>query len=105
MASHGARWTVAEMSVNEAFEEIQEILREVASLPSPSRLVAVRYTQCRSVLLGSVIRPALPGFLIQCVSAHKFHDFINLYHADLDARLAFISGAFRETRSLVNRGR
>lgn len=75
-------------------KDLEEILRVVATTASPSRPAAVRYTQCRDVLLAGDTRAALPGFIVQCVSIYKFHDFINLYDADPAARIAFIQSAF-----------
>lgn len=75
-------------------KELEELLRVVASSGSPPRPSAVRYTQCRDALLASELRAAVPGFVVQCVSIYKFHDFINLYHPDADARVAFIANAF-----------
>lgn len=77
-------------------KELEEILRVVATTASPSRPAAVRYTQCRDALLGGEARAALPGFIVQCVSIYKFHDFINLYDADPSARTAFIHAAFNK---------
>ena len=75
-------------------KEMEQLLRVVASSGSPPRPSAVRYTQCRDALLASDLRSAVPGFVVQCVSIYKFHDFISLYHSDVGARLAFIEGAF-----------
>ena len=88
-------------STQEALQEIEELLRAVASAGTPHRLSAVRYTHCRDVLLGSDVRSALPGFLIQCVSIYKFHDFINLYDPKTDARLQFVESAFAKCRELL----
>lgn len=75
-------------------KEMEELLRVVATTGSPSRPAAVRYTQYRDALLAGEGRAALPGFVVQCVSVYKFHDFINLYDADASARTAFIENAF-----------
>ncbi len=75
-------------------KELEEILRVVATTASPSRPAAVRYTQCRDALLAGEARASIPGFIVQCVSIYKFHDFINLYDADTAARTAFIRDAF-----------
>jgi hypothetical protein len=75
-------------------KEMEQLLRVVASSGSPPRPSAVRYTQCRDSLLASDLRSTVPGFVVQCVSIYKFHDFINLYHSDVGARLAFIESAF-----------
>ena len=89
-------------STKEALEEILDLLRSVASSGSPHRLSAVRFTHCRSVLLQSEYRSALPGFLIQCVSIYKFHDFINLYDPKPEARVAFVNDAFAMLRGKAN---
>lgn len=75
-------------------KEMEELLRVVASTGSPPRPSAVKYTQCRDALLASDQRSAVPGFVVQCVSIYKFHDFINLYHPQIAARVAFIANAF-----------
>ena len=82
------------MPARAVMKEMEELLREVSTASSPSRPTAVRYTQCRDALLASGDRAAVPGFILQCVSVYKFHDFINLYHADAGARIAFIENAF-----------
>lgn len=63
---------------------------------------AVRYTQCRSVLLDSELRPAMPGFLVQCVSLDKFQTFIYLYDPDPAARIALVDAAFDKGRTLLD---
>lgn len=85
----------------ETLQEMEELLRAVAS-STPHRLSAVRYTHCRAILLAGELRPALPGFLIQCVSIYKFHDFINLYDPKATARLAFLNAAFNECRAMLD---
>jgi hypothetical protein len=50
------------------------------------------------MLLASQARAHMPGFLHQCASISKFHDFINLYHPSAEARLAFLDGALGERR-------
>jgi hypothetical protein len=62
-------------------------------------VAAVRYTVCREALLGSELRSDVPGFLIQCVSIYKFHDFINLFDPKTDARIAFVEAAFSKCRA------
>lgn len=84
------------MTARAVMAEMEELLREVATAGSPSRPTAVRYTQCRDALMAGDIRPAVPGFIFQCVSVYKFHDFINLYDADAGARIAFIESAFNK---------
>jgi hypothetical protein len=79
----------------EALSEMQEILRSAASEGSSARLPAVRYTVCRETLLKSDMRPLLPGFLIQCLTFSRFHDFIRLYHPQVEKRVAFIDSEFQ----------
>ena len=76
--------------VQSALEELHALLRDVAGSSTPHRSAAVRYTTCRSVLLDSELRPLLPGFLVQCVSIARFHEFINLYHYRHEARIGFV---------------
>jgi len=83
-------------------KELEELLRVVASSGSPPRPSAVTYTQCRDALLASELRSVVPGFVVQCVSIYKFHDFINLYHPDVDARLAFIGNSFATGDGLLD---
>jgi hypothetical protein len=77
----------------EALEEMQSLLLRTCSVSTPNRVSAVRYTLCRTILMDGELRPALPGFLIQCVSIFKFHDFISLYDPRAEARIAFVEGA------------
>jgi hypothetical protein len=86
----------------DALEEMQELLRSVSSSRSPHRLSAVRYTHCRSILLDSELRPAMPGFLIQCVSLDKFQTFIYLYDPTPEARIALVDAAFDKGRALLD---
>ena len=86
----------------DAVEEMQELLRSVCSSRSPHRLSAVRYTHCRSVLLGSELRPAMPGFLVQCVSLDKFQTFIYLYDPTPEARVALVDAAFDKVAALLD---
>jgi hypothetical protein len=87
-------------SAADALQEIRKLLKEVSSASSPPRLSAVRYTLCRAALLNSALRHSLPGFLIQCVSIYKFHDFITLYDPRPEARLAFLDGALGASKSI-----
>ena len=82
-----------------ALNEMQELLRATAAGSSPSRIAAVRYTLCRTTLMEGELRPALPGFLVQCVSIFKFHDFITLYDPRTETRLAFLEAALAKARS------
>jgi hypothetical protein len=81
----------------EALAELHDILLLATLETSPPRLAAQRYTACRDVLLRSELRRTLPGFLQQCLTVSRFHDFIHLYHASIEARVAFIDGAMRES--------
>ena len=89
-------------STRDALEEIQELLSAASSASSPHRLSAVRYTLCRAALLESEVRAALPGFIIQCVSIYKFHDFIHLYDPKAEARRAFVDAAFSSCRAMLD---
>ncbi len=86
----------------QALEEMQQILRTAASAGTPNRLAAVRYTECRGALLGSNLRPVLPGFLLQCVSVFKFTDFISLFDPRPQARIAFIDQALEPCWSFLD---
>jgi len=81
---------------------MEELLRAVASSSTPHRFSAVRYTHCREALLASPMRAAVPGFLIQCVSIYKFHDFINLFDPKADARIAFVEAALSKCRGVLD---
>lgn len=81
-------------SARDAVQELEALLHELSSGASPPpRSAAVHYMQCRSALIDGAIRPSVPGFLIQCISASKFYEFIRLYHPDPRARREFISDA------------
>jgi hypothetical protein len=86
----------------DALEEMQELLRSVSSSRSPHRLSAVRYTHCRTLLLGSELRPAMPGFLVQCVSLDKFQTFIYLYDPTPEARIGLVDAAFDKVAALLD---
>ena len=89
-------------NMRDALEEMQELLRTIALVGSPPRHSAVRYTLCRTALIESELRQALPGFMIQCVSASKFHDFIHLYDPKAEARIAFVDAAFSGGRARLD---
>lgn len=89
-------------STRDALEEMQELLRTVALMGTPPRHSAVRYTLCRSALIDSDLKTALPGFLTQCVSISKFHDFIHLYDPKSEARIAFVDAAFSACRARLD---
>ncbi len=86
----------------DVLQEMEELLRAVAASSTPHRFSAVRYTVCREALLASEVRPAIPGFLIQCVSIYKFHDFINLFDPKAEARIAFVEAAITKCRALLD---
>ncbi len=86
----------------DVLQEMEELLRAVASSSTPHRFSAVRYTVCREALLASEVRPAIPGFLVQCVSIYKFHDFINLFDPKAEARIAFVEAAINKCRALLD---
>ena len=88
----------------DALSELHSILLLAALETSPPRLAAQRYTACRDILLRSDLRRTLPGFLQQCVTVYRFHDFIHLYHMALEARVAFIDGAMRESLRRTRNG-
>ena len=94
--------TDSRATVEEALQEMEELLRAVAASSTPHRFSAVRYTHCREALLSSQLRPAVPGFLVQCVSIYKFHDFINLFDPKADARIAFVEEALSKCRALLD---
>ncbi len=83
-----------QLHAGEALGELQDILRLAAIGGSPQRLAASRYTMCREALLHSPLRPFLPGFLLQCLTIARFHDFIHLYHPSPEASLFFLEEAF-----------
>ncbi len=78
----------------EALAELQDILRAACAAVAPPRQLAPRYAACRSVLLDSELRAALPGFLTQCVSLQRFCDFIQLLSPNTAHRLAFVERSF-----------
>jgi hypothetical protein len=89
-------------STSEALEEMQALLLSTCSATTPNRVSAVRYTLCRTILMDGDLRPVLPGFLIQCVSIFKFHDFISLYDPKAEARIAFVENAFANSRAMLD---
>ena len=89
-------------TTEDVLQEMEELLRAVASSSTPHRFSAVRYTYCREALLASALRPTVPGFLIQCVSIYKFHDFINLLDPKAEARIAFVEAALDKCRAMLN---
>jgi hypothetical protein len=97
--------TVNSRNDAEVLGEMLRILRAVSGMRTPDRALAVQYTESRGTLLKSRLRPCVPGFLMQCVSVHKFHDFINLFDAEVDARIRFIERAFEGCREAPGPGR
>lgn len=83
-----------EAATRAVLTEMEDLLREVVSSPSPPRTIAVRYTRCRDALLASSWRSLIPGFIVQCVSISKFQDFISLYDPAINEQLAFLRSAF-----------
>lgn len=92
--SHNLTVDDAGPATRETLGELRELLDGVASGRTPPRLAAVSYTRLRDALLESEIRTALPGFVLQCVSVYKFHEFICLYDARPDARVEFLERVF-----------
>ncbi len=93
------------LSSKEALLEMEGLLHQLSSGASPLRSAAVRYVQCRAALLGGELRPAVPGFLVQCMSISKFYEFIHLFHPEVEARRAFISESFRGCHTAMERRR
>jgi hypothetical protein len=89
-------------NTEEALNEMEELLRTAASVGVQHRMMAVRYTEWRSVLLASEVRAAVPGFLVQCVTVDKFHTFITLYDPKAEARVQFLATAFARCRTLLS---
>ncbi len=89
----------------DALDELYEILLLGALDEPQQRLTATRYTLCREVLLRSALRPALPGFLQQCMTFDRFRDFMRLYHPLLNARVEMIDDALRASLSRAREGR
>ena len=89
----------AGLTLEQALEDIEAILRAVASSPAHYRNFAVHYMRCRDALLAGAERSVLPGFLIQCGTSEKFREFILLYDASVAARHAFIDQALGRCRT------
>ena len=90
------------LTAREALDEMEEIMRVTASEHSARRVAAVRYTRCRSALIESELRAAVPGFLVQCVSLDKFHDFISLLDPSPKTRIAFIEAGLADCRAALD---
>lgn len=89
------------LTAREALAEMREIMCLTAGDQAASRMSAVRYTRCRSVLIESDFRSSVPGFLVQCVSLSRFHDFISLLDPNPKIRIAFIDAAFAGCRDTL----
>ena len=83
-----------DLSADEAWSELQELLRFVATQP-PHRHMAALYTTLRDTLLKSDYQRHLPGFMLQCLTLDRYRDFIHLYDPSTEARLDFLSRSFR----------
>ena len=79
----------------EAFAELKELLLLAASGGSPQRVAATRYTICRDTLFRSDLGSLMPGFLRQCLTIYRFHDFIHLYAPTLEERAQFVGESLR----------
>jgi hypothetical protein len=90
------------LAPREALVEIAEIMLLTAGDHATRRVVAVRYTRCRSALIESGLRPSVPGFLVQCVSLDKFHDFISLLDPDPKIRIAFVEAGLAGCRDALD---
>ena len=76
--------------VAEHYAELAELVDRACAGGVPGRELAQRYAVCRQVLLQELDRTALPGFVVQCVSVHRFIEFITLFHPEIEARRAFL---------------
>jgi hypothetical protein len=92
----------SDLTTIQALDELQELMRLVATGESPQRLAATTYTACRELLLKSELRPLLPGFLHQCLTIYRFKDFIQLYSPGDKERVAFIDDSFRACDTRAN---
>jgi len=90
------------LTPREALVEIGEIMLLTASDHVAPRMSAVRYTRCRSALIENGLRSAMPGFLVQCVSLDKFHDFISLLNPDPKVRVAFVEAGLAGCRDALD---
>lgn len=79
----------------EALAELKELLLLSAAGGSLQRLAATRYTICRDVLLRGELGSLLPGFLRQCLTLYRFHDFIHLYAPTQGERAQFVGDSLR----------
>ena len=90
-----------QLTPDEALNELQLILNIAAREGSPQRLAASRYTVCRDALMKAGLKPALPGFLVQCLTYDRFHDFIHLYDPTVEARKALVDESLRGCASRI----
>lgn len=87
-----------DVSADEAWLQLQDLLRHAATDAPQPRAAAALYTGLRDILIRSEHQPFLPGFMLQCLTLDRFRDFIRLYHPSPEARLDFLNRAFRATR-------
>jgi hypothetical protein len=90
------------LTTREALQDLQDVLYAVSSSSSLQRDFAVRYMHARAAVMERDLRPAVPGFLVQCISIGKFHDFITLYHPRVENRLSFIDEALADCWALLD---
>jgi hypothetical protein len=83
----------------EALAELKALLVTAAGPGSPQRVAATRYTMCRDVLLRSELGSLLPGFLRQCLTIFRFHDFIHLFAPTQEERTQFLIESFRASEA------
>lgn len=82
-------------------QELEELLRLMASGRHPNRSEATRYTTYRATLLAARTPLPLPGFLKQCLSLERFRDFITLFDPAIERRERFVKESFEAARSLL----
>lgn len=94
-----------ERSANEAWYELQDLLRAASSDAPQPRGAAALYTSLRDQLTRSELQDRLPGFMLQCLTLDRFRDFIHLYDPNPETRLELLNRAFgvRNGRSRLNR--
>lgn len=78
-------------AVADHYAEMAELVERACAGGVPGREIAQRYAVCRQALLQEVDRAALPGFIVQCVSIHRFVDFITLFDPDVAKRREFLT--------------
>lgn len=82
-----------QLTPEEALSELQLILSIAAREGSPQRLAASRYQVCRDALIRAGLKESLPGFLVQCLTYDRFHEFIHLFDPKVEARKALVDEA------------